>query len=394
MPAVIVNALNRRGVVLGLMLVALGFGAWFGWSYAKTGASVGWKTSQFFFSYQELGFVSRGLVATLLHPFAFLLTASGLLTLTTVMVLGFGFTWWRWADGATQGLPAAERAVLLAVVTLAPSTLQRMGFDYGRFDPLNVLLLLAALACLRRSRDPAAGVLAAIAVLIHEGFLVLQFPVLCAWILAEGGGGRDGRVRWTRLARFLVLPGLTALAVVAWGRYEPGIDALVAHFAADPVYRAAAPGGTPNRDALLVITRTLRENWEFNAAFFAERHPWGHLALIGAWLAVFGAFFDRFYVRNGLRRDWLYFAAYSPLLISVIACDYFRWAALASINLLVVVFLKLADLRRDGRVAVIAWDIWAKLAVASCLLGPISNTKSFPFFFTLLEKTSPWRIPW
>lgn len=392
MPAMIVNALNRRAVVLGLMFAALSFGAWFGWFYVKTGASVGWKTSQFFFSYQELGFVSRGLVASLLHPFTPVLSAPGLLAITALMLLAFVVVWWLWSDRAVQDLPAADRAVFVAVCALAPSTLQRMGFDYGRFDPLNVLLLLASLALLRRSRDVMAGAVAAVAVLIHEGFLILQFPVLCALILSDGRAV-DGQ-HLQRLGRFLLLPGLAAIAVVTWGRYEPGIDALVAHFAADPVYRAAAPGGAPNRDALLVITRSLRENWEFNAAFFAERRPWGHLALIVSWLAVFGVFFDRFFARNGLRRDWLYFSVYSPLLISVIACDYFRWAALVSINMLVVMFLKLGGRQRDGRPAVIAWDVWAKLAVASCLLGPISNTKSFPLFFTLLEKISPWRIAW
>ncbi|MBI5770313.1 MAG: DUF2029 domain-containing protein [Verrucomicrobia bacterium] len=282
MSTFIVNAFNRRGAPLALMLAMLGLGAWWGAAYVQTDGTVDWKPSQFFFSYQELGFVSRGLVATLLHPLAVVLSAPGLVAFTAVMLMAFAVVWSRWCAGAARALPPSDRAVLVAWCALAPSTLQRLGFDYGRFDPLNILLLLAALAGLLRGRDLAAAAIAAVAVLIHEGFLVLQFPVLCALILAEADGA--GRARWVRLARFLVLPGLTAVAVMAWGRYEPGIDALVAHFAADPLYRAAAPGGTPNRDALLVITRTLRKNWEFNAAFFAERRPTSKgLLPKGAW---------------------------------------------------------------------------------------------------------------
>ena len=73
---------------------------------------------------------------------------------------------------------------------------------------------------------------------------------------------------------------------------------------------------------------------------------------------------------------------------------YLRRLAERPANMLFVVLLKARELHRHGRRAVVVCDLGAIVVMASCLLGPISNTKSFPYLFLLLEKISPWPIAW
>jgi len=391
-PKLLLKALANRLVFLLLLFAVLGVGIFLGWYYIKTGSTVGWKTSQFFFSYQELGFVKRGLVGTLIHPFPILLTPAGVVTLSCLFLAAFALGFWKFFVDSCGAFGEAERATLAAVCLLAPSMFLRLGFDYGRYDPLTLLLTVLAAAALVKSRDVIAALCCAAAMLIHEGFLVIGFPILCAVILSREEASASAR--WRRLMRFAALPIAVTAGVVLFGRYEPGIDVLTQHFKADARYVATVERGEVNVDALIVLTRSAKETFYYSLAFFAERKPFGHLALIGAWFYFFCRFYDGFFRRNALKRDWLYFAAFSPLLLSVTACDYFRWVALASANMLFVVLLKARELHRHGRRAVVVCDLGAIVVMASCLLGPISNTKSFPYLFLLLEKISPWPIAW
>jgi hypothetical protein len=51
-----------------------------------------------------------------------------------------------------------------------------------------------------------------------------------------------------------------------------------------------------------------------------------------------------------------------------------------------------AALAQTGGAARINFDWSAKILALSALLGPIDNTKSFPFLFLLLGKILPWHF--
>jgi hypothetical protein len=369
------------------MFLIILLGVVLGWLDCKPGVTLGWFTSQYFFSYQDLGFVSRGLVATILHPFPFLLSTYGLLLVTAAITITFVVTWWNLFERCTQHLDVTDRAILALIFLLAPSTLLHVGFDYGRFDPLNLVLAIVAARCLQRSHDLLATLLASTAILIHEGFFMLEFPLLCAYVLNLEKTCNDKRLG--RLLRFILLPGAATIAIFVWGKYEPGIDRLMARFGSNSLYLAAAQNGAVDRDALSVIVRSLKDNLDFNISSLRQT-SWFHFVLIGTWFWVVAVFFDRFFRRNNLTRDWLYYSAYSPLLMSIIACDYFRWIALASINMFIVLLIKIESMEHNRKQTIVQWDAIAKIIAASCFLGPISDTTSFPCLIRLLKPIRLW----
>jgi hypothetical protein len=389
MHPLLVRILNCRWAILALMFLIISMGIVLGWFYYKPGATLGWCTAQYFFSYQDLGFVSRGLVATVLHPFPFFLSTQGLLLVTVVILVSFVVTFWNLFERCTKQLDKNSHAVLALVFLLAPSTLVHVGLDYGRFDPLNLIFTIVAARCLQRSRDVLAALLVTAALLVHEGFLILEFPLLCAYLWSLNEKEAHNGVRLERMVRFVLLPTATAVAVLAWGKYGNGIDTLVAHFETNALYRAAALDGEVNRDALLVIVRTLKDNFDYNIACF-QQVPWINFALMGLWFCAFAHFYDRFFKRNKLQRDWLYYSSYSPLLMNFIACDYFRWVALTSINMLIVLFLKMELNGKNNENITIPWESSAKIIAASCLLGPIAENRSFFCFIRLLKTLWQW----
>jgi hypothetical protein len=67
---------------------------------------------------------------------------------------------------------------------------------------------------------------------------------------------------------------------------------------------------------------------------------------------------------------------------------------MAAVNLVLVIVLQCRRLAKAGIVPVIGWDLNAKVLVASAILGPICNTKSFLYPFLLLDRIWPGKIPW
>lgn len=140
------------------------------------------------------------------------------------------------------------------------------------------------------------------------------------------------------------------------------------------------------------------------------------MPLILAWASLQVGFATLFYRRNQLPLDLMFLSAFSPLFLSLIAIDFYRWVALSSINLLAVQLIKCKSQAREHQRSSILheydqrscglgerevscscdvrMDRITALLLLSSLLGPISNTKSFPFFFTLIAKLLPWELRW
>lgn len=146
----LIRLFNSRCGMVFCMSVMVSFGIFLRWHFDNIGWTLGWKTSQYFFSYQDLGFVNRGLVASLLYPFPVLLSKESLLTVTLAIIISFIVVWLRFFEKITINMQPRDRAVIALVFILSPSTLMHLGLDYGRFDPLNIVLTILAAACLRR----------------------------------------------------------------------------------------------------------------------------------------------------------------------------------------------------------------------------------------------------
>ena len=387
----------RVAVLTGVFAAPAVAGYCFGRVYMGTGWGVGWRTSQFFFNYQELGFVKRGLIGTLLHPFPGLLRPGFFALLSGGFVLMFVVGWAARVAEVWRQLDRRSALWLTALCAASPAIFLRQGFDLGRFDVIGLLAMLGSIAAIDRGRWWLAGVGGAVAMLAHEAYLVINFPLVVAYAWAaarapdrmKGGTGAVRRLAWIAL----LAPMLAAtLAVTRFGNYEAGQAALERFFAQDPLY-LAAKGGQVDGDALSVITRDTRETLDYVARLFWEKRAWLHLPLILAWGALATAYVERFHRANALQPGLLFEACFPALALSVVGSDYYRWVALVVTNLFFVVLLELRALAARGVKPVVPGGPLAWALAATALLGPISNTKSFPLLFLALERVWPG-LPW
>lgn len=355
-----------------------------GYLYAKWyfhhGWGVGWKTSQFFFAYQTLGFVKRGLIGSLLHPFPPLLHGAVFLAISAILLLVFVGLFTGRFRRAARVLEPSGRRMLLALCALSPALFLHYGFDLGRFDVLGFLAVFGSLHALEYGHWWLAGLASAVALLAHEAYLVINFPLVLAFALTVRA---PGPLRWRDWA-WLILPSVfVSVAIAGAGLYELGQRALIETFTANPRYLATV-GGVVDEDAIAVITRGMKENVEFVRRMFWEAKAFIHLPVIVLWTAVMTWFFHRFYRANGLRPGYLFYAAFTPLLLSAIACDHYRWVSLAATNMFIVFLLEIVRLARSGTRPILpgGWAAW--ILIASATFGPIGHAKSFPLLFQLL----------
>jgi len=413
--------LGRPGAVLALFLVSLLCG-WHGFDLllrAITGRpfhfqfTVNLRTTQYFFNYQDLGFVKRGLIGTCLHPFPGLTTRFGIAALSWFLLLLFAVLFWRFFISSTEAVAQNGRGVLALLCATIPAFFLRLGYDFGRFDVVDLIAAVVCFNLLAGSRWFLASIPAALAILVHEDFILFELPLIAALAIpaAAGAGasfsGRraEAKCQWVPIppagvpplrswAALLALPAAATLLVGICGRSRMDVRQLMNYFASNKAFLAAAPGGEVNVNEVTVLTRTLWDNFLFNGRMFVEKRASFHIPIILAWFWFAVRYAGGFYKRNGLAIDLPFYTALTPLLLALVGFDYYRWVAMAAVNLVFVMLLKCRQLAKDGAAPVIAWDLNAKVLMGSALLGPISNTKSFPYLFLVLDKFSPWPIPW
>jgi hypothetical protein len=358
------------------------------WAYGNgPRIELGWKTSQYFFNYQELGFVKRALIGTILHPFPALQSIGWLFTIACLLIACFAALFAQALSDAVRDMPARHRWMLIAICVSSPALFQRYGFDIGRFDVLGLAAALLSFTVIDRGHFLLAGAISAMALLSHEAYAIIALPLLLGYCV------RRPEFSLRRAVMFLSLPTIAFAALTLRGTYGQGIDRLTACFAASPTYMAATNGQVAV-DSISVLTRSLRDNFEFTQKMFFEKRAYIHIPIILLWGAVMTWFFGMFYRLNGLRRDVLFYASFSPLLLSAIASDYYRWVSLAATNALFVIVIHCRELRSNGTIAVIPTGAAAWLLLATALLGPISNTKSFPIFFVAIERIFHVQLAW
>ena len=144
-------------------------------------------------SYQEFGFIKRGVIGTFLTGLGVPVTRWTLSFLFVGFVVGLfvmAIVFFRWATQEVgRHTPFVRNLAILCA--LSPCTFMHFGRALGRFDVINVILLMGAIMIVPRGRGWYAGALAAIGMLIHEGFIFTGYPVLLLVALTHKGGGGD-----------------------------------------------------------------------------------------------------------------------------------------------------------------------------------------------------------
>jgi hypothetical protein len=266
-----------------------------------------WKLLQYLVDYRDLGFVQRGLVGTLVPGDPALGATVAVLAAATAPAVLL-------AAAMAPLLARLEDRTLAVAFAVSPALFWQTGYDFGRFDTVNLLLALVIALSPWRWALLAAPVM----LLIHEAAAVIVVPVLFA-------------LHWRRF-------GLDAALVVA-GLGVLSVTAALLGLAAQPdeaVIRAAYP--MAKADTAWIYSAGVKDHLS---------HAWRHLIeqrsarqfwmLVPPALYVAALGFTVARALRGVRGAWLALAAaLTPLLLSLVATDLARWIALAGTNVILV----------------------------------------------------------
>jgi len=309
-----------------------------------------WNLTHYHVSYQEFGFLRRGLVGSAVAPLFALLPDGGgaeyAVMIGLDLALCAGLAWVASRVFLPVKAAAPGQRLFAAAVLIAPVGMMQMGFDMARLDHVNFALTALAVASILHSRPWLAALLMTAALLVHEAVLFYGVPVVLALALR----------RSLRDAAIIALPVLLATAALAlWGGTEADL--------------AAALPSQANL-AASVWTRDLLEP----ARGFPPLHY-----LIAAYMALLPLFLlHRHYRLNGAAPDLLLLAPAATLALFALGVDYGRWSHCLFFAVLLVLAAAPALGRQRG--ADLA-PLPVKIAIAPWLLplGPIGIALLYPF---------------
>jgi len=270
-----------------------------------------WNMVPYVLSY-SYGVFRRALVGTLLHLLGVEPTRGVVLLIYTLAVILF-FTLFYLFAARVKDRPLFVPFLILFV--LSPFTGLHLGDDLGRTDVLLASLLMASLLLPKLSFG-----FTAVAILIHEGYLLLGLPALITVLLL--------RRRYGLLA-LNVAVGVGVL--VALRLISPGPEILPL------LERILAERGLSAEQALIPLTSSPLENTlYFYGTFLSssgdalKTFAFGFVATLG----LMGAYAYLFWTSS--RAPILCrLIPLAPLLMFLLGIDYFRWGFFATLSMAV-----------------------------------------------------------
>jgi len=352
-------------------------------------------STHYLVNYQEFGFIKRGFIGTILTGLGIPVTRWTLVFFGTSFVVGLfmmAIVFFRWATQEVgRHTPFARNLAVLC--TLSPCTFMHFSYDLGRFDVVDVILLMGAIMIVPRGRGWYAGALAVIGMLIHEGFILAGYPVLLLVGLTHRGEGEEDHLparlhlgesrvaRWPRL-NWSLLPGLLTFPLVAilciafFGTYEGNVERLKVKFQTQGNFSSSTDSAaikTGQGWKTKIWTRSVADNilYTLNGKVARLKQTTSEaLFAVTDWFILLVVLW--FYMRVLIKAFGLHWLTLSPLSIApmfLLGTDMYRWGALAVTNMFLVslVMLKRGVAVHDPDFASPGLLYWGKRL---WLLGP------------------------
>lgn len=345
------SASNKTFAAGGLALATLGL-------LLSKFRPVNFALTSLFLRYQEVGFVKRGLLATVLSP---LLPDVLSPRAAHLIIVATGMAAIAIACALLGLLYKKKTPILSATCILSPAMFLQMGYLFSLLDIFCFLCLLFTALVVSKLRPSFISLvlvlsLGAAGPFFHELYLLAFFPM--ALIIAA----RNSR----RFVLAVAISGLLAAVIIAFfGSYEEGAQSLEVlinrHFT------------SPIQVSTFELTSTLKSN-AFRTASYLSRNGEFFRAIpgLGYLLLLASSFSSECGKREKIKFCML--AALSPLLLNFLGGDSSRWIGMACMNLFVL-----------GMMGVMYFEIRNKskmyLTFAFIVLGPIGVGASFPIVY-------------
>lgn len=320
-----------------------------------------WPATHWLFRYGD-GLRRRALVGSLVSwPLPSDAPRAGLILLLSLLALTLLIGLLVWLSLRALQQDGGPRTVLLVLaLAVSPGTVRFLAHDLGRFDTLNLVLVVGVLLLLPRltpvGRTLMVAAAGAVGVLVHELFLVAFLPLALVALAISfhddetaRAGPRPVPRLWPRLG-LLVLAALPALVAAAWVLSAPGLGATATAELAATL--AARSNLAPDLSSLAIHSRDLTDNLAFTVDAWTS--PLRRLlagtivpvvlvlpTLLIALLAVSPAgephpeHHRRAILPTEPALQLLLAAAAAPLTLHVIGIDHGRWWALCASNVVI-----------------------------------------------------------
>lgn len=334
-----------------------------------------WNSIQFSISYCEHGFVKRGIIGTLFDLLGIPTTQVAMTTFSVTCIAIVILALILLGKQFGNSIAPKQQIRLAFLLALSPATFSHLGFDLGRFDALLFAIFLFGWIAILNQRYLLAGLLSAIAILIHEIFLVVFLPILCAvasWRQLPS---------WPQAARLLILPLVSGIAVMKFGVFEPGTDALEGSIR-DRVSDFDAMNRASVDDALLVWAAGTESSVNKLSDIIWNIYTFKNI-LVGALpiLALLTTL-ALILVRQSVRPNILVLCGLTPALLFFVGIDFYRWLSFLWITVFCVLILCMIHSRNPT--APSNTEYMAHFAL--CLLGPLGVMDSLPLLLLLIGK--------
>lgn len=316
----------RRALVFFLLL---SFSVMTNW-----GVFTDWNYTQWLFDY-DFGLIKRGLAGQLATSVGLVRSYANVRALCAVLALSLAATLWLLFTRIAAVDRKRTGGWLFALFWLThPCTLPHYFFDMGRLDTLSLLICtLAVLGILHAKQRPALAiaVLASTSlILVHEANALLFVPLLFAcWLHSS----------WSRLVVLDWVAAALGLGWLAWLELKIGSIAGVPGFTLDTFHKHLQ-AGSEHIDLFAVepLFRSPGDNYTYSAGYlnhveFVMNMLFFVLGLAPSFVLIYhmgkAAYAD---VKLRLPDLVLVGAVVSPLVVSAVAADYFRWLAISLTN--------------------------------------------------------------
>lgn len=337
--------------------------------------------THYFLNYQH-GFLKRALLGELLLPFHFISLHAILAIELAIFAAVVAVTYFVFR-GALFG--TLEERALAAFLLAAPALLPHFAYLSGDLDSVlyicTVLVAGAFLAMTASAALACAIALSVIALLIHEAFLLLFYPLILAIMIDLC---RRQRLRSSLVIVQLVVVAIVFLAILHYGKWA------VPH----PEYMAAAQQRTNmplEGTVFLVLSNTLQQQFRFVAALYTRRLIAGVLLSCLVSLPYFAALvwlIERALGARGYagKSRWALLALLAaPLLLLPLGHDVMRWVSAVCINISLFLLYLLsttesASESAEGRVL----TAWTRTPLYGAMLGYVLALGAFGIASTRL----------
>ncbi len=339
-----------------------------------------WLLHQYFYSYQDLGFVKRGLVGSIIYPFDSVLTRDGLIFLSFVFAFTAISLFWYYFSIKTRSLPFSSVLSLGIFFAFSPAFAAHIGFDLGRYDWAGMSIFIVSMILLEKRKYIVVSLLSCLGILIHEAYFVFFLPTLVASVFVFNNGDIFKDIPFRNLSRLLILPVCCVFLTFGFGKSDLSDSSSIRMKLSQNQNFSNIALENPWDDPLNVLTRTLSDNFDYLVKYLG---PEGILfkpaVVMGILYVVLLVMLAMYIIKiNRIPFRISHLGAVSSIFLLVIAVDFARFAALSAITLFVFIMFLLGRQERSGIACRVPLWLAPISIVLFYFLGPLGDITLFP----------------